>query len=78
MLSSYLFKTNFKINEKFNEKGIQKMVFEIIMQKGIGKKSPFQTCPILRFEFRLQNGGSFVKTVCTIGEYNKIPSFLFL
>ena len=41
MLSSYLFKTNFKIDEKFNEKGIQTMVFEIILQNGIEKISPF-------------------------------------
>ena len=53
------------------------MVFEIILEKGVGEKSPFQACPILRFEFHLQNGNSFVTTVCAIGKYNKISPELF-
>ena len=53
------------------------MLFEIILQKGIEKISPFQTCPILRFDFHLQNANIFVKTVCTIRKYNKIPPELF-
>ena len=53
------------------------MVFEILQQKGIEKISPFLTCPILRFDFHLQNGNIFVKTVCAIRKYNKIPPELF-
>ena len=41
MLPSYFFKTNFKIDENFNAKGIQTMVFEIILQKGIEKIRSF-------------------------------------
>ena len=48
------------------------MVFEIILQKGIEKITSFLTCPILRFDFHLQNGNIFVKTVCAIRKYNKI------
>ena len=59
------------------QKVCKTMVFEIILQKGIGKKSPFQTCPILHYEFHLQNGNIFVKTVCAVGKYNKIPPELF-
>ena len=65
MLSSYLLKINFKIDEKFNAKGIQ--------NNGIEKINPFLTCPILRFDFHLQNGNIFVKTVCAVKKYNKIP-----
>ena len=53
------------------------MVSEIILQKGIEKISPYLTCPILRFDFHLQNGNIFVKTVCAIRKYNKIPPELF-
>ena len=53
------------------------MVFEIILQKDIEKISPFLTCPILRFDFHLQNGNIFVKTVCAIKKYSKIPLELF-
>ena len=53
------------------------MVFEIILQKGIEKINFFLTCPILRFDFHLQNGNIFVKTVCAITKYNKIPPELF-
>ena len=49
------------------------MVFEIILQKGIEKITSFLTCPILRFDFHLQNGNIFVKTVCALRKYNKIP-----
>ena len=49
------------------------MVFEIILQKNIEKISPFYTCLILRFDFHLQNGNIFGKTVCAIRKYNKIP-----
>ena len=52
-------------------------VFEIILQKGTEKISPFLTCPILHFDFHLQNGNIFVKTVCFIRKYNKIPPELF-
>ena len=53
------------------------MVFEIILQKGIEKIRPFLTGPILRFDFHLQSGNIFVKTVCTIRKFNKIPLELF-
>ena len=53
------------------------MLFEIILQKGIEKISPSLTCPILCFDFHLQNGNTFVKTVSAIGKYNKIPLVLF-
>ena len=53
------------------------MVSEIILQKGIEKINPFLTCPILRFDFHLQNGNIFVKTVCAIRKYSKIPPELF-
>ena len=59
------------------QKVCQTVVFENILQKGIGKISPFQTCPILRFDFHLQNVNIFVKTVCAIRKYNKIPPELF-
>ena len=48
------------------------LVFEITLQKGIEKISPF-----LRFDFHLQNGNIFVKTVCAIRKYDKIPQELF-
>ena len=53
------------------------MVFEIILQKGIEKITSFLTCPILRFDFHLQNGNIFVETVSAIRKYNKIPPELF-
>ena len=53
------------------------MVFEILLQKGKEKISPFQTCLVLRFNFNLQNGNIFVETVCPIRKYNKIPLELF-
>ena len=53
------------------------MVFEIILQKGIEKISPFLTCHILRFDFHLKNGNIFVKSICAIRKYNKIPPELF-
>ena len=59
------------------QKVYKTMVFEIILQKGIEKISPFLTCPILRFDFHLQNGNIFVKTVSVISKYNKIPPELF-
>ena len=59
------------------QKVYKTMVFEIILQKGIEKISPFKTCPILRFDFHLQNGNIFVKTVCAIRKYNKIPQSFF-
>ena len=59
------------------QKVCKTMVFEIILQKGIGKKIPLQTCPILRFKFHLQNGNSFLTTVCAIRKYNKISPELF-
>ena len=59
------------------QKVYKAVVFEIILEKGIEKISPFQTCPILRFDFHLQNGNIFVKTVCAIRKYNKIPPELF-
>ena len=52
-------------------------ISEIILQKIIEKIGPFQTCPTLRFDFHLQNGNIFVKTVCFIRKYNKIPPDLF-
>ena len=53
------------------------MVFEMILQKGIEKISPFLNCPILCLDFHLQNSNFFVKTVCTITKYNKIAPELF-
>ena len=45
------------------------MVFEII--------SLFLNCHILRFDLHLQNSSIFVKTVCTVRKYNKIPPRAF-
>ena len=59
------------------QKVYKTMVFVIILQKGIEKISPFLTCPILHFDFHLQNGNIFVKIVCAIRKYNKIPPELF-
>ena len=59
------------------QKVYKTMVFEIILQKGIEKISPFSTCPILRFELHLQNGNIFVKTFCAIRKHNKICRELF-
>ena len=59
------------------QKVYKTMVFEIILQKGIEKISLFLTCPILCFAFHLQNGNIFVKTLCAIRKYNKIPPQLF-
>ena len=54
------------------------MVFEIILQKGIEKINPFLLdCPILRFDFHLQNRNIFAKTVCTVRKYNKVSPVLF-
>ena len=53
------------------------MVFEIILPKGIEKISPFLTCPILPFNFHFQTSNIFVKSVCAIRKYNKIPPELF-
>ena len=53
------------------------MVSEIILQKGIEKTRSFLTCPILRFDIHLRNCNIFVKTVCAIRKYNKIPPELF-
>ena len=49
------------------------MVFEIMLQKGIEKI----TCPILSFDFHLQNDNIFVKGVCAIRKYSKISPELF-
>ena len=59
------------------QKVYKTMVFEIILQKGIEKISPFLICPILRFDFHLQNANVFVKTVCAVRKYSKIPLELF-
>ena len=59
------------------QKVCKTMVFEIILQKGIEKISPFLTCSILRFDVHLQNGKIFVKTFCAIRKYNKFPLELF-
>ena len=59
------------------QKVYKTMVFEIILQKGIEKISLFLTCPILCFDFHLQNSNIFVKTLCAIRKYNKIPPQLF-
>ena len=59
------------------QKVYKTIVFEIILQKGIEKIRPLLTCSILRFDFHLQNGNIFVKTVCAIRKYNKIPPELF-
>ena len=59
------------------QKVYKTIVFEIILQKGIEKISPFLTCPILRFNFHLQNGNIFAKTVCAIRKFNKILLELF-
>ena len=53
------------------------MIFEIILQKGVEKINPFKTCLILRFNFHLQNGNIFVKTVSAIRKYDKVPQELF-
>ena len=70
------------------EKVYKTMVFEIMLQKGIEKISPFLTCPflirtfltshflinflILRFDLHLQNGNIFVEIICPIRKYSKI------
>ena len=59
------------------QKAYKTMVFEIILQRSIEKISPFLTCPILRFDFHLQNDNIFVKTVCAIRKYDKILPGLF-
>ena len=59
------------------QKVYKTMAFEIILRKGIEKRSPFLTCPILRFDFHLQIGNIFVKTVGAIRKYSKIPPNLF-
>ena len=59
------------------QKVYKTVVFEIILQKGIEKVSPFLTCPILRFDFHLQNDNIFAKIVCAIRKYNKITPELF-
>ena len=59
------------------QKVYKTMVFEIILQKGIEKINPFLNCPILRFDFHLQNSNTFVKTVCAIRNYNNIRPELF-
>ena len=59
------------------QKEYKTMVFEIILQKRIEKISPFLTCPILCFNFHLQNGNILVKTICATGKYNKIPPEFF-
>ena len=51
------------------QKVYKTMVFEII--------SPFLNCPILRFDLHLQNSSIFVKTVCIVRKYNKIPPRAF-
>ena len=55
------------------QKVYKTMVFEIILQKGIEKINHFLNCPNLGFDFHLQNDNIFVRTVCTIRNYNKIP-----
>ena len=55
------------------QKVYKTMVFEIILQKGIEKI----TYSILRFDFHLQSGNIFVKTVCIIRKHSKIPPELF-
>ena len=60
------------------QKVYKAMVFEIMLQKGIEKISPFLNCPMLRFYLPLQSSNIFViKTLCTIGKYIKIPQELF-
>ena len=59
------------------QKVYKTVVFEIILQKGIEKVSPFLTCPILRFDFHLQNDNIFAKIVCAIRKYKKITPELF-
>ena len=59
------------------QKVYKTMAFEVILQKGTEKRSSFLTCPIFRFDFHLQNGNIFVKTVCAIRKYSKIPQQLF-
>ena len=76
-LSSYLFKRNLKIDEKFNAKVYKTMIFEIMLQKRTEKICHFLNCPILRFDFQLQNSNIFAKTVCAVRKYNKIPPELF-
>ena len=66
-----------KLMKNLMQKAYKTMVFEIILQKGIEKISLFSTCPILCFDFHLQNGNIFVKTLCAIRKYNKIPPQLF-
>ena len=59
------------------QKVYKTMVFEIILQKGIEKINPFLNCPILRFDFHLQNRNIFAKTVCTVRKYNKVSPVFF-
>ena len=76
MFPSYLFKPKFKIDGKFNASGIQTMVFEIILQKGIVKISLLKLAEIFRL-YHLLNGNIFVKTVNAIRKNKKTPSELF-
>ena len=59
------------------QKVYKTMVFETILQKRIEKINPFLNCPILRFDFHLQNSNIFAKSVCAVRKYNKIPLELF-
>ena len=59
------------------QKVYKTMVFEIILQKGIEKINHSLNCPNLRFEFHFQNDNIFVRTICTIRNYNKILPELF-
>ena len=45
--------------------------------RGYLENKSFLTCPILSFDFYLQNGNIFAKTVCAIRKYIKIAPELF-
>ena len=59
------------------QKVYKTMAFEIILPKDIEKIGPFLNYPILSFDFHWQSSNFFVKTVCTVRKYNKIPPELF-
>lgn len=59
------------------QKVYKTMKFEIILQNGIERISPFKTCLILRFDFHLPNNKIVVKTVCAIRKCHEIPPKVF-
>ena len=77
MLPSYSFKTKFKFDEKFNAKGMQNNGIWNHTAKGYWENNPFLNLPFLRFDFHLQNGNFFLKTISPIKIHNKTLQGLF-